>query len=222
MRKIGEETIVTPIRVMIVDDHLVVRRGLCSMLADAEGVEIVGEASGGEEALKLTGSLCPDVMLLDIRMPGMNGLRLLRCFGERFPDLKVIILTNYDDEQLLLEAFRVGAYGYLLKNVSREDLLDALRSVHQGKRLLSPDLMDSVLNQFVELGQKQVLDRVGLSSRDIDLLELVAEGATNKEIAERLYWSETTVKRKLSDVFQKLDVSDRAQAVAVAMRLGLI
>ncbi|MCK4473441.1 MAG: response regulator transcription factor [Anaerolineae bacterium] len=209
-------------RVLIVDDHLVVRRGLRSMLADAEDVEIVGEASSAGEAIKRATSLRPDILVLDIRMPGMNGLRLLRCLKEQLPDIKVIILTNYDDEQFLLEAFRAGAYGYLLKNVSREDLLEVLHTAHQGKRMLSPELMDSVLKQFAELGQRQAMDQFGLSNREIELLGLVAEGATNRQIAERLYWSETTVKRKLSDVFQKLDVCDRAQAVAVAMRHSLI
>jgi DNA-binding NarL/FixJ family response regulator len=209
-------------RVLIVDDHLVVRRGLRSMLADAKDVEIVGEASSAGEAIKRATSLRPDILVLDIRMPGMNGLRLLRCLKEQLPDIKVIILTNYDDEQFLLEAFRAGAYGYLLKNVSREDLLEVLHAAHQGKRMLSPELMDSVLKQFAELGQRQAMDQFGLSNREIELLGLVAEGATNRQIAERLYWSETTVKRKLSDVFQKLDVCDRAQAVAVAMRHSLI
>ena len=211
-----------PMRVLIVDDHLVVRRGLRSMLADAKDVEIVGEASSAGEAIKRATSLRPDILVLDIRMPGMNGLRLLRCLKEQLPDLKVIILTNYDDEQFLLEAFRAGAYGYLLKNVSREDLLEVLHTAYQGKRMLSPELMDSVLKQFAELGQRQAMDQFGLSNREIELLGLVAEGATNRQIAERLYWSETTVKRKLSDVFQKLDVCDRAQAVAVAMRHGLL
>jgi DNA-binding NarL/FixJ family response regulator len=211
-----------PIRVVIVDDHVVVRRGLCSMLADAEDVEIVGEASDAGEAMERVTHLCPDILLLDIRMPGMDGLRLLRCLKERLPDLKVIILTNYDDEQFLLEAFRAGAHGYLIKNVGREDLLEALRITHQGKRMLSPELMDRVLKQFVEVGQKQAMDQFGLSDREIELLRLVAEGATNRQIAGQLYWSETTVKRKLSDVFRKLDVCDRAQAVAVAMRHGLI
>lgn len=211
-----------PIRVLIVDDHVVVRRGLCSMLADAEDVEIVGEASDSREAIERVTHLCPDILLLDIRMPGMNGLRLLRCLKEGLPDLKVIILTNYDDEQFLLEAFRAGAYGYLMKNVGREDLLEALRITYQGKRMLSPDLMDRVLKQFVELGRRQVMDQFNLSEKEIELLRLVAEGATNREIAERLYWSESTVKRKLSDVCQKLDVSDRAQAIAAAVRRGLI
>lgn len=211
-----------PIRVLIVDDHLVVRRGLRSMLAGAEDIEIVGEASNAREALKQATSLCPDVLLLDIRMPGMDGLRLLRRLKERLPDLRVIILTNYEDEQFLLEAFRVGAHGYLLKNVSREDLLKVLRTAYQGKRMLSKELMDTILQQFAELGQRQAARQFGLSDTEIELLKMVAEGATNRQIAEQLFWSETTVKRKLSDVFRKLDVCDRAQAVAVAMRQGLL
>jgi len=210
------------IRVLIVDDHVVVRRGLRSMLANAKDVEVIGEASNAIDAIKRITALSPDVLLLDIRMPGMDGIRLLRDLKHRDPDLKVIILTNYAEEQFLLGAFRAGAYGYLLKNVDREDLLDALRTAYRGKRLLSPELMDSALNQLVELGQHQVLDRFGLSEKEIELLKLVAEGASNRQIAERMYWSESTVKRKLSDVFEKLDVSDRIQAVTVAVRHGLI
>ncbi|RPI54515.1 MAG: DNA-binding response regulator [Chloroflexi bacterium] len=211
-----------PIRVLIVDDHVVVRRGLRSMMAGAQDVEIVGEASNAKEALERVTALQPDIVLLDIRMPGMDGLRLLRSLGEKLPHIKVIILTNYDEEQFLLEAFRAGAYGYLLKNVGRELLLDALRKAQEGKRQLSPDLVDNLLRQFADLGQKQTMDQFGLSDTEVELLSIVAQGATNREIAERLYWSETTVKRKLSDVFAKLGASDRAQAVAVAMRHGLI
>jgi len=210
------------IRVLIVDDHIVVRQGLRSMLADARDVEVVGEAANAIDAIKRITELSPDVLLLDIRMPGMDGIRLLRDLRHRVPELKVIILTNYADEQFLLGAFQAGAYGYLLKNVGRSELLDALRNAYGGKRLLSPELMDSALRQLVELGQYQVMDRFNLSEKEIRLLELVAEGASNRQIAEQLYWSESTVKRKLSDVFEKLDVSDRIQAVTVAVRHGLI
>ncbi len=210
------------IRVMIVDDHLVVRQGLRSMLADAQDVDVVGEAANAIDAIKKIAESDPDVLLLDIRMPGMDGIRLLHDLNHRAPDLKVIILTNYAEEQFLLGAFRAGAYGYLLKNVGRSELLEALRNAYHGKRLLSPELMDSALKQLVELSQYQVMDRFNLSEKEIKLLELVAEGASNRQIAERLYWSESTVKRKLSDVFEKLEVSDRIQAVTVAVRHGLI
>jgi DNA-binding NarL/FixJ family response regulator len=212
----------TPIRVLIVDDHLVVRRGLRSMLADAEHVQVVGEASDGSEAIEQVIALRPDVVLLDIKMPGMDGLRLIRCLRQEHPELKVVILTIYDDEQILLEAFRAGAHGYLLKNVSREELLEVLRIVSQGKRMLSEELMDNVLRQFGDLAQEQARRQFGLSDTEIDILRMVADGTTNREIAERMYLSEATVKRKLSDVYRKLDVLDRAQAVAVATRHGLL
>lgn len=210
------------IRVMIVDDHLVVRRGLRSMLTGAPDVEVVGEATCGREALEQISTLCPDVVLLDIRMPGMDGLTLIRYFTQKVPNLKIIILTMYDDKQFLLEAFRAGAYGYLLKNVSLEELLAALRLVCQGKRLLSEELMDTVLTQFCDLAQRQAQHQFGLSDTEVELLEMVAEGATNRELAERMYWSEATTKRKLSDVYRKLDVFDRAQAVVMAARYGLL
>lgn len=190
------------------------------MLAGVDDIEITGEAANAEEARKNIATARPDIVLLDIRMPGLDGLRFLRFLSDNLPDIKVIILTNYDEEQFLLEALKLGAYGYLIKNVGRETLLDTIRTVCAGKRILSQELMDSVLRQFSSLSNN-TSEQLGLSETEINLLKIVAEGATNREIAERLYWSETTVKRKLSDVFEKLEVSDRAQAVAVAMRFGL-
>jgi DNA-binding NarL/FixJ family response regulator len=164
----------------------------------------------------------PDIMLLDIRMPGMDGLHLLREMGAILPKIKIIILTNYDEEQFLLESFRAGAYGDLLKKVGRESLLDALRAAKAGKRMVSQELTDSILKQYSNLSKELNTKEFGLSNEEVNLLKLVAEGATNREIALRLYWSETAVKRKLSDIFEKLDVTDRVQAVAVAMRSGMI
>jgi DNA-binding NarL/FixJ family response regulator len=210
------------IRLLIVDDQLVVRQGLRSMLVGAEDIEIVGDASNAYEAIKQATSIQPDVMLLDIRMPGMDGLHVLNYLGSHLPQIKVIILTNYDEEQFLFEAFRAGAYGYLLKNVGRDTLLDALRAAKAGKRMLSQELMDSILKQYPDLSRRQTREDFGLSDEEVNLLKLVSEGITNREMAKQLYWSETAVKRKLSGVFLKLDATDRAQAVAVAMRRGLI
>ena len=192
------------------------------MLADAKDVQIVGEASDAREAIQTAVALKPDVILLDIRMPGMNGLQLLRRLREQLPQVKVVILTNYGEEQFLLEAFRIGASGYLLKSAGRAELLEAIEAARLGRRSLSPQLMDSVLEEFATLSRKYAKDQFGLSGKEIELLRLVAEGDTNEEIANRMYWSKTTVKRKLSDVYLKLNASDRAQAVAVAMRHGLI
>jgi two-component system NarL family response regulator len=192
------------------------------MLSGAGDVEIVGEAESAAVAVEMVSLLHPDIVLLDIRMPGMDGLGLLRLLSEKMPKIKTIILTNYDEEQLLLEAFRVGAYGYLLKNVGRKALLEAIRTVNSGRRMLSPEAMDRILTQFAELNQQQTLQEFGLSAGEIELLSHVADGNTNRQIAEKMYWSERTVKRKLSDVFRKLDATDRAHAVAVAMRHGLL
>jgi NarL family two-component system response regulator LiaR len=211
-----------PIRVLIVDDQVVVRHGLRSMLSGAEDIEIVGDASNADEAIKQALSTNPDIMLLDIRMPGMDGLNLLNHISANLPKIKIIILSNYDEEQFLLESFRAGAYGYLLKNVGRETLLDALRTVKAGKRMLSKELTDSILKQYSNLSRSYITQVFGLSDEDVNLLKLISEGATNREIAEQLYLSETTVKRKLSDIFDKLDVTDRAQAVAVAIRHHMI
>lgn len=210
------------IRLLIVDDQLVVRQGLRSMLVGAPDVEIVGDASNADEAIRQATSVQPDVILLDIRMPGVDGLQILKHIGANLPRIKVIILTNYDEEQFLFEAFRAGAYGYLLKNVSRDTLLDALRAAKAGKRMLSQELMDSVLKQYPDTGKRQPQDDFDLSIEEINLLRLVSEGVTNREIAKQLYWSETAVKRKLSSIFFKLDATDRTQAVAVALRRGLI
>jgi DNA-binding NarL/FixJ family response regulator len=212
----------TNIRILIVDDQAVVRHGLRSMLAGAVDIEIVGDASNAEEAIQLAEATQPDIMLLDIRMPGMDGLHLLRILSDNFPEIKVIILTNYEEEQFLLEAFRAGAYCYLLKNVGRDTLLEAFRSAKAGKRMLSHELIDSVLRQYSDFGRKQSLNEFGLSEDELALLNLVANGATNREIAQQLFWGETAVKRKLSLIFEKLNVTDRAQAIAVAMRHGLI
>jgi DNA-binding NarL/FixJ family response regulator len=211
-----------PIRVLIVDDQVVVRQGLRSMLSGAEDIEIVGDASNADEAIKQALSTNPDIMLLDIRMPGMDGLHLLNHISTNLPKIKIIILSNYDEEQFLLESFRAGAYGYLLKNVGRETLLDALRAAKAGKRMLSRELTDSILKQYSDLSRSYITQEFGLSDEEVNLLKLISEGATNREIAERLYLSETTVKRKLSDIFAKLDVTDRAQAVAFAIRHHMI
>lgn len=211
-----------PVRLVIVDDRPVVRRGLCHVLADAEDVEVVGEASDGEQALGQVATERPDVLLLDVRMRGMDGLRLLRRLEARRPDLKVVVLTSYDDEELLLEAFRAGAYGYLLETAGRREILRALRMVHEGKRTLSPELMDRVLSRFAELSRGYARERFGLSETEVELLRRIAEGDTNDEIAHGMRWSVSTVKRKLSDVFGKLGVEDRTQAAAEAVRQGLI
>lgn len=211
-----------PIRVLLVDDHVVVRRGLRSMLAGADDIQVIGEASNGKDAMEQVAALAPDVVLLDIRMPGMDGLQLLRVLRANQQEIRIIVLTAYAEEQFVTTAFQAGADGYLLKNVGRDELLKALNAVCRGKRTLSEELMDGFLRKLWDTDQRNPREQFGLSTRDVELLKLVADGATNRSIAKQLYWSEATVKRKLSDIFHKLDVFDRAQAVAVAVRLGIL
>jgi DNA-binding NarL/FixJ family response regulator len=210
------------ITVLIVDDHPVVRRGLYSILGDAKDLRVVGEASNGSEALKQVAALKPDVVLMDIRLPGADGVQVTRRVRREYPEAKVIILTTYDDDQHLYNAIEAGAHGFLTKHADYSDLAESIRAVARGERLLSPALVGKVLDRFQQLARAQALQQSGLNEQEIELLRLIAEGETNKEIGDKLFWSEVTVKRRASEVYGKLNVADRAQAVAEAMRRGLI
>ena len=210
------------VQVLIVDDHPVVRQGLKSMLANSEEIEVVGEAGDGPSAIQQAMALQPDVVLMDIRMPGPDGIQLTRRLRAVCPETKVLILTIYDEDDYLLRALRAGAWGYLLKNISAQELVEALLTVHRGQRLLSPSLLHRVLERFQLMAMEKARLESGLSEQELEVLRLIAEGATNKEIAEKLYWSEITVKRKTQDIYCKLNVTNRTQAVAEAIRRGLI
>ncbi len=211
-----------PIRVLIVDDHPVVRQGLQSLLSNYPDIQVVGEADTGLRALEEAALLQPDVVLLDIRLPGASGMDVARQLRQQNPQARIIILTAYEDDEYLIGALQAGAHGYLLKSTSHETLTEAIRNAHAGRRVLSPSLVDGVLRQFELLAKESLVSQSGLSESELEILPLLAEGATNKEMAERLYWSEATVKRKIGDTLAKLGVSNRAQAVAEAIRRGLI
>jgi len=208
--------------VLIVDDHPMVRQGLRSLLSQYPDIQVVGEADGGPTALELVTKLQPDVILLDIRLAGVSGLDLAPQLRHVHPESRIIILTSYDDEGYLLEAAQAGAHGYLLKSASAEILAEAIRAVYAGERRLSPSLLDKVLRQFESLAVQQMHEESGLSQDEINILHLIAEGATNKEIAERLHFSEVTVKRRVQDIFGKLNVDSRLQAAVEAVRRGLV
>lgn len=209
-----------PIRVLIVDDHPMVRRGLHSLLSSYADIEVAGEAEEGTAALQAVTALDPDVVLLDIQMLGADGVEIAARIVKSTPQVKIIVLTAYDNEEYVLGAFRAGAHAYLLKNSSDETVVEAIRLVHQGKRLLSPSLMDQVLRQFHTLAQASHAPE--LSRDELHVLSLIASGATNEEIAKETHWSERTVKRKLEEISEKLGARNRAHAVAIAIKEGLV
>ena len=210
------------IRVLLVDDHLVVRQGLRSLLSQYPDIQVVGEAEDSQVALGLVSELRPDVILLDVRLADSNGLDFARQLQRYEFDSRVIILTSYDDEEYLLQAAQAGAYGYLLKNTSAEILADAVRAVYAGERRLSPALAGVAFRQIETLSQTRLLAESGLIKQELELLHLIAQGASTQEMAQTLYLSERTIKRKVQDVLDKLGATNRAQAVSEAYKRGIL
>jgi len=211
-----------PIRILIVDDHPVVRHGLRNLLSIHSDFEIVGEAEDGAQVFPILAANKTDVILLDIQMRGQSGIDVARRVLQSYPQVKIIILTTYDDEIYLEQGLEAGVHGYLLKSVSHETLPDSIRAVMQGEKLLSPSLVSKVMTNYQELAQEQAKREAGLTGDDLNILSLIAEGANNKLIAEELFWSEATVKRRVQEILEKLGVSNRAQAIAEAVRRGWI
>lgn len=209
------------IRVLLVDDHPVVRQGLRRMLDLEEDMEVVGEAASGEEALAQIEAISPSTVLMDIRMAGMSGIEVIRQIKERYPEIDFIVLTLYGD-QYLTQAIEAGATGYLVKDVGGEELIRAIRAVHRGQSILHPSLSRELFNEFASLAKGKRSRRSSLSPRELDMIRLIAAGATNKEIAAQLFLSETSVKRGVSGIFDKLSARDRAEAVAEAYKKGLL
>lgn len=209
------------IRVFLADDHPVIRQGLTSILSGHADIEIVGETGLGTDIVNRVSALAPDVVLLDVRMPGLDGIAVTRRLRQACPQTRVIILTTYDDEYVM-EALQAGARAYLLKSASRETLTASIRAVAAGERLLSPQLVSKVLEQVESMAQREAIFESGLTVEEIQVLEQMAEGASNEKIAEQLHWSEVTVKRRIHDILRKLGAANRTQAVARAIREGLI
>lgn len=214
------------IRVLLVDDQRLMREGLRTLLELEEGLEVCGEAGDGQEALQAYEQLQPDVVLMDIRMPRMNGVEAIRRIQMRWPDARLIILTTFDDQEYVFEGLRAGALGYLLKDVSGQELANAIRTVAAGGALIAPSVARKVLAEFSRLaqpGQESKRELVEpLSDREQQILELLAGGLTNREIAQRLHLAEGTVKNYVTTILQKLNVDDRTQAALIARDLGLI
>ena len=205
-----------PIRLLIADDHPVVRDGLSGMFSGDDGFEVIGEAANGAQAVTLACALEPDVILMDLRMPEMDGVAAIAELARRKVAARVLVLTTYDTDSDVVRAVEAGATGYLLKDSPREDLLRAVRAAARGEAALSPSVATRLLGQVRAPAQEP------LSQREFEVLELVARGATNREAAAKLFISEATVKTHLLHIYAKLGVSDRAAAVAEGFKRGLL
>lgn len=214
------------VRILIVDDQALFREGLHTLLSVQPDFEVVGEAGNGEEALRLAATLRPNVVLMDLRMPVLDGVSATRRLHQLLPECRVIVLTTFDDDELVFDGLRAGAAGYLLKDVSSEKLFEAIRAAARGDYFLLPSITAKVVAEFARLSKPvpkitQMLAEP-LSIREVEILKLVATGASNKEIAESLVIAEGTVKNHLTSIFGKLDVKDRMQAVLKAGEFGII
>ena len=209
-------------RVLLADDHTLLREGLRRSLEDA-GVEIVGEAADGEEAVRLAGELRPDVVLMDVSMPRLGGVDATREVRARFPDVEVLILTMHADASVVNDAVRAGAAGYLVKDCTTDDIVAMLDAVAKGEAALSPDLASSMLAEAQGDRATSTPEGQGLlTQREEEVLKLIADGASTPEVAAALYISTKTVRHHLSSIYEKLESRDRTQAVIRAVRMGII
>ena len=214
-------------RVLLIDDHEMARRGLRAMLSAADWIEVVGEGDSCESGQKLTEELQPDMVLLDIRMPGMDGLACLERIKAKWPRVAVVMVTLYDDRRYVLEAIRRGAAGYLLKDASTAEVIATLHNVSNGQLAVEPQLLREALASREEptpAGEtaRQRAEQYALTPREHDVLLLVAEGLTNKEIGGKLSITEDTVKKHVQNIIWKLRAADRTQAAIMALKLGLL
>jgi NarL family two-component system response regulator LiaR len=210
----------SPIRVMVVDDHNMVRRGLATILKVKPDLELVAEADSGRDALRLCQRCRPDVILMDLVMPEMGGPEATRAIRERCPDVQVIALTSFQDKELVREALQAGAIGYLLKNVSADDLAAAIREAHAGRSTLAPEAIQALIqaDTGTTAPGRDISDTYGLTPREREVLALMVEGLNNPDIAERLVVSRSTAKAHVSNILSKLGVSNRAEAIALALQ----
>lgn len=206
-----------PIRVMLVDDHAMVRLGLATFLKVFDDLELAGEADSGEAAIELCGQILPDVILMDLMMPDMDGATATRLIRQQYPKVQVVALTSFKEEQIVQNALKAGAIGYLLKDVSADELARAIRAAHLGRATLSPEAAQALVNA----ANQPPAPGQDLTVREREVLSLMIEGLNNTQIAERLVISPSTIKTHVSHILAKLGVASRTEAVALALRHGL-
>lgn len=214
----------TKIKLIIVDDHKLFREGIKALLAVTDDIEIVGEAEDGATAMKRIRELEPDVILMDINMPGLNGIRVTEQILAQHPQTRIIMLTMLEDDASIFHAMRAGARGYLLKGAEPEEVLSVIRAVAEGQALFGPAIATRLMNYFKELGAKPAVSGVlfpELTEREVDVLRLIAQGLNNQEIAHKLVLSPKTVRNHITNIFSKLQVAGRAQAIVRAREAGL-
>lgn len=215
-----------PIRILVVDDQALFREGLQTLLAVQPGFEVVGEAANGQEAVRMAARLHPHVILMDVRMPELDGVAATRQLHHAQPGCRVIVLTTFDDDEYVFEALRAGAVGYLLKDAPSEKLFEAVRAAARGESFLQPSVAAKVVAEFNRLAQRSPVKPdplpEPLSEREIEILHLLASGASNKIISQQLFITEGTVKNHITHILAKLGVNDRTQAALKARDLGLV
>ena len=211
------------IKVLICDDQVVVREGLRAILSTTDEIRVVGEAGSGAEAVEKVAQLQPDVVLMDLKMPGVNGVEATRLIRDRYPDTRVLVLTTYDADEWVFDAVRSGAAGYLLKDTSREGLIEAIEGTFAGKHYIDPDVAGKFLTQVARVAPMPIPAVIqNLTERELEVLELLARGLSNADIAGHLFLSEGTIRNYVSSILTKLNVADRTQAAVLALRYGLV
>jgi DNA-binding NarL/FixJ family response regulator len=210
------------IRIVIAEDHVVVRKGLCSLLDHEPDISVVGEAVDGEEAVALTKQLNPDLVVMDIRMENMDGVEATRIIRETYPEISILVLTGFGDEDILQEAMRAGAHGFLLKDASPDELIDAIHRLIKGESLVSPRLLRRLFDEYSRYEEAEDVEYEKLTPREMEILKLLTTGLRNEEIARTLVISEKTVKTHLARIYSKLQIHGRSQAIIYAFRKGLV
>ena len=211
------------IKVFVADDHTILRQGIKALLDNQGGIEVIGEAKDGREAIKIIEEVLPDVILMDIAMPGLNGLEATRRIKKKFPKMKVLVLTMYTNEEYIFQILNAGANGYLVKETAFQDLISAIRAVYRGEAFMSPSISKKVINNYIKRarGDKKKVHDI-LTTREREILQLIAEGNSNKRIAEALFISPKTAETHRTHIMDKLNIHDRAGLIKYAIRKGIV